>query len=96
MTPLGQPNINAPFSNSDGIVQTVWNQWMVQVYNRLGGVTGVAQIPAFTNTTLPPAGLRPQELGGGDNTNGQIYISNTSKPAWSDGTVWRYADGTPV
>jgi hypothetical protein len=27
---------------------------------------------------------------------GMAYNTTTSKPVWSDGTVWRYADGTAV
>lgn len=41
--------------------------------------------PHYTSTDYPTASKWPY-CG--------IYFTTTSKPAWSDGAVWRYSDGT--
>lgn len=43
------------------------------------------QTQSFTILTLP----RPIK-------GRSIYVLDTSKPAWGDGIIFRYSDGTPV
>ena len=45
-------------------------------------------IKPFSGSTLPS----PSRAGAG----GMAYNTATNKPVWSDGTAWRYADGTPA
>lgn len=68
---------------------------MATVYNP-GNPTQQPDIPILRKIHTLPAYTIAQLPLAAQNAYSQVYIIDTSKPAYSDGTTWKYADGTAV
>lgn len=89
VAPINLPQVAFPAVQEESLTfDPAWYRVIVNIVTRLGGSVGLAQVAGFTVAGKPPANA--------NNLGSMIYITTTSKPAWSDGSVWRYADGTLV
>lgn len=68
---------------------------MATVYNP-GNPTQQPDSPTLRKIDTLPAYSIAQLPSAAKNKYGQVYVTDTSKPAYSDGTAWKYADGAAV
>lgn len=68
---------------------TDWRSWANALLSYLGFAQPEVRMPPFPSTGLPDATRAKYQI---------ILVRDVSpqKPAYSDGTIWRYFDGTAV
>lgn len=63
---------------------------MERIYRDMNAMLREASyFPPFLSSNKPNAALDAWRYRG-------VYYTDLSRPAWSDGTIWRYSDGTAV
>lgn len=82
---MPSPSLPGPFHPISGNEQcnTLWYNFFIRLYNRVGGGNAIIQMPSYTVATVPDAGAF---------VRGMIYVSDETGgavPAFSDGTNWR-------
>lgn len=77
------PNRFQNLIDQNNTCNTLWFLFFQNLLNRVGGNTGIVQLPTYTVATVPTASSY---------TRGMIYVSDETGgavPAFSDGTNWR-------
>ena len=88
-SPINLPQAATPFIDQTTLApEPIWYRLLVKIITRLGSNSGLVQVPNYTVATVP----MPSPASAGS----MIYLTDTSRPAWSSGAAWLYSDGTPI
>lgn len=91
MEKIALPLSLTPLEDAGGGMSSVWFRFFQSLATRLGVTSGgVIQLASFTRSDLPQASKNPWGLVAlSDGAGGKVL-------AVSDGTAWKYADGSLV